>query len=53
MSANILYVALIEQSTQPCSERILMHLSNQFADYVMPLLETAFKQIASESIWYK
>ncbi|KAG7449051.1 ARM repeat-containing protein [Guyanagaster necrorhizus] len=38
-----------EFEIRPCSERILMHLSNQFADYVMPLLETAFKQVASQS----
>ncbi|KAK0230961.1 armadillo-type protein [Armillaria fumosa] len=38
-----------EFEIRPCSERILMHLSNQFADYVMPLLETTFKQIASQT----
>ncbi|KAK0490845.1 armadillo-type protein [Armillaria novae-zelandiae] len=38
-----------EFEIRPCSERILMHLSNQFADCVMPLLETAFKQVASQT----
>ncbi|KAK0206374.1 armadillo-type protein [Desarmillaria ectypa] len=38
-----------EFEIRPCSERILMHLSNQFADYVVPLLETAFKQVASQT----
>lgn len=30
---------------QPCSERVLMQLSNQYSQYVTPLLESTFKQV--------
>jgi len=30
---------------KPCSERVLMTLSNQYQDYVTPLLESTFKQV--------
>lgn len=29
---------------QPCGERVLMTLCNQYKDFVVPLLETTFKQ---------
>ena len=30
---------------QPCGERVLMTLCHQYNDYVVPLLETTFKQL--------
>ncbi|KAF9464415.1 armadillo-type protein [Collybia nuda] len=35
-----------EFEIRPCSERVLMQLSNQYPQYVIPLLESTFKQVA-------
>lgn len=34
---------------QPCSERVLVQLSNQFPRFVIPLLQTTFQQVARKS----
>lgn len=36
-------------SLQACSERVLIHFSNQFPGYVIPLLQTMFNEIAGWS----
>ncbi|KAG5648935.1 hypothetical protein DXG03_000284 [Asterophora parasitica] len=38
---------LWEFEIRPCSERVLMQLSNQYPQFVTPLLESTFKQITS------
>lgn len=38
-----------EFEIRPCSERVLVQLSNQFPRFVIPLLQTTFKQVAPQS----
>ncbi|KAF8076536.1 armadillo-type protein [Lyophyllum atratum] len=38
---------LWEYEIRPCSERVLMQISNQYPQFVTPLLESTFKQIAA------
>ncbi|KAF9076797.1 ran binding protein 11 [Rhodocollybia butyracea] len=35
-----------EYELRPCSERVLMQISNQYPEYVTPLLKTTFDQVA-------
>ncbi|KAL0577074.1 hypothetical protein V5O48_004917 [Marasmius crinis-equi] len=37
-----------EFELRACSERVLVQLSNQFSDYVTPLLQTTFQQFAEQ-----
>ncbi|KAL0067569.1 hypothetical protein AAF712_005284 [Marasmius tenuissimus] len=37
-----------EYELRACSERVLMQISNQFSEYVTPLLETTFQQVAAQ-----
>ncbi|KAF9008940.1 armadillo-type protein [Cyathus striatus] len=37
-----------EFEIRPCSERVLMQLSNQFSDFVAPLLVSTFQQLAPQ-----
>ncbi|KAL0949404.1 hypothetical protein HGRIS_009466 [Hohenbuehelia grisea] len=37
-----------EYEIRPCSERLLMQLSNQHSQFVVPLLESTFKQLATQ-----
>lgn len=39
---------LWEYEIRPCSERVLMQLSNQYPQFITPLLESTFKQIAAQ-----
>ncbi|GLB33947.1 putative ARM repeat-containing protein [Lyophyllum shimeji] len=39
---------LWEYEIRPCSERVLVQISNQYPQFVTPLLESTFKQIAAQ-----
>lgn len=39
---------LSDKLIQPCGERVLMTLCQQYPDYVVPLLDATFKQIIGE-----
>ncbi|KAG6911227.1 hypothetical protein DXG01_003094 [Tephrocybe rancida] len=39
---------LWEYEIRPCSERVLITIANQYPQYVIPLLESTFKQVAAQ-----